>query len=1123
MSGPIDVRRAVDPSRHVAVHAAAGTGKTWLLVQRIARLLLAGAEPDSILAITFTRKAAAEIGLRVDETLREWAEADDATLDQRLREIGAGAAQRAAARRLYERVLAHPRPIQATTFHAFCQELLQRFPFQAEVPADFELAADTADLEDAAWRDLSAAALGEPEGELSRALDRLFAYLDSHNTRTLLFDFLRHRSDWWAYLEGHGDPQVALDWACRHAAELLHVDPGADPWASLPALRGDVATLAEQCKQAGGTLAPERGARLAGLLLEDWAAAPEAVAQALAGALYTKTEARPDQRVCKALAKVGARELYEHLCARLATLWDSARALRLYHLTCDWYRCGAELVARYQQIKHAQGLLDFTDLEWQAYRLLTRDDNARWVQYKLDRRINHILVDEFQDTNPTQWQLLQPLLEEILAGDPERRRSVFLVGDVKQSIYGWRRAEPGLMGAAQSWIEARGRCENFSQYHSRRSAPPVIALVNLVFRDDPRLTEFEPHTTHLSQTWGEVEVAPLVPYRRDRRDDSSDRPWRDPLREPRASVEDRRREQEAAWIVDRILALRGRPVQDADGVRPLHWGDIMILLRERTHAAVYEQALQQAGIPYVGAARGTLLEALEIQDMCRLIRCLLAPQDDLALAWVLRSPLFGLADDDLAALAAAGEGTWRERLAALAGQRPPDDPAARAQRCLERWAQWVDRIPVHDLLDRIYNEGAVVERYRAALPEHRRDQAEADLNRLLELALAMDAGRYPGLQRFLRHLDLLAASGADGPSEPAVQGEQRVRVLTIHAAKGLEAPAVFLADTGRPAKTDGGYRSYVRWPPGAPRPAGLYLLPRKEDGVRGLEPVLREAEQQKAREDANLLYVALTRARQYLYISGTEAGNHQASPWYTRIARALQRAAGETLPDGVTLACRLEGDAFAGARLSRGGAPDDLPAPPPPAPAPAPDPRLCEPVAAPPPPEGPAPVDPEVPRRGILLHAILESLTTTTDRADLAARLRRRLAPNDVALFEACWDEAVALVDDPRLAEYFDPARYREAHNEVPMVYRNGDELVYGALDRVVIHDDRVVVLDYKTHRDASASNARGLAEQFRAQLERYTAGAARCWPGRPVEGVVLFTRCRAAVCLVRHGTPTSC
>ena len=1118
MTAPIQVPRAVDPSRHVAVHAAAGTGKTWLLVQRIARLLLTGAEPDSILAITFTRKAAAEIGLRVDETLREWAEADDATLDRRLAEIGVtpAGARRDAARRLYEEVLAHPRPIQATTFHAFCQELLQRFPFQAEVPADFELAADTADLEDAAWRDLGAAALREPEGALSRALDRLLARLDSHTTRGLLFDFLRHRSDWWAYVEGQGGDQAALDWAMGRAAGLLGVHPDTDPWAGLAERRGEFGRLL-QSLEAWDTATGRRLAAGLGRLLEQaWDDAPGDIGAQL-GALLLTQKGLPNGTVAKSLAKRGGAPCYERLCALLAECMDRERALALYHLTCDWYRCGAELVARYQRIKHAQGLLDFTDLEWQAYRLLTRDDNAAWIQYKLDRRINHVLVDEFQDTNPTQWQLLQPLLAEILAGDPERARSVFLVGDVKQSIYGWRRAEPGLMGAVQSWIEQRGRCEHFSQYRSRRSAPPVIALVNLVFRDDPRLTEFEPHATHLGDAWGEVEVAPLVPYPREARADDGGRPWRDPLQAPRASAEDRRREQEAAWIVERILALQGRPVQDGDRARPLHWGDVMILLRDRKHAGVYEQALQRAGIPYVGAARGTLLEALEVQDLRHLIRCLLAPQDDLALAWVLRSPLFGLADDDLLALAAAGAGTWRERLAVLAGQRPPEDPAARALHCLERWGRWVDRIPVHDLLDRIYNEGAVVERYRAALPAHRRDQAGANLDRLLELALEMDAGRYPGLQRFLRHLDLLAASGAEGPSEPAVQGGRRVRVMTIHAAKGLEAPAVFLADTGRPAKSDGGYRSYVRWPPGDPRPAGLYLLPRKEDRVAALETVLQEAERQKAREDANLLYVALTRARQYLYISGTEAGKDQDSAWHPRIARALHQAAGETLADGVTLEYRLQGDDFAGARLFSGQAPEVRAVDAEATPAPAPDPRLCEPVAAPAPPAPPEPVDPEVPRRGILLHAILESLTGASDRAGLAERLRRRLAPDDPALFKACWDEAVALVDDPGLADWFDPARYREAHNEVPILYRNGDELVHGVLDRVVIHDDRVVVLDYKTHRHASASNAAALAAGFRAQLERYAAGAARCWPGRPVEGVVLFTRCRAAVTLLRR------
>ncbi|WP_297527407.1 UvrD-helicase domain-containing protein [Thiohalobacter sp.] len=1117
MSHPLDATR---PEVNATVHAAAGTGKTYLLVSRLIRLLLAGAEPARILAVTFTRKAATEMLDRLAERLAELASLPDAALDDALRALGEtpDPALRARARRLHDRLLFSDQPLRVTTFHAFCQEILQRFPFEAGVPPGFELAEAETELRRAAWDALQAEATAAPDGPLGRCLDALLTACGSlHNLKDALGAFVDHRIDWWAFTAGADD---VLAQASERATAFFGIGPEEEPLAALadPELtvmlrefvellgRHPTDTFKQRAADIDRALRP--GVDLAGRM-------------ELLCPVFLKTDGKPrlyktSKRLLSKLGSEGAErllELADLLAERCLEMRDRQARQRNLATTLAWYRAGQRLLDHYQRIKREQRLLDFADLEWHAYRLLNLDEHAHWVQYKLDARIDHLLVDEFQDTSPTQWRLIRPLMEELMAGNEERRRSVFLVGDAKQSIYGFRRADARLFAAAADWLARFPGTEAHGLSRSRRSARAIIDCVNRVFEHPEQtglLADFEHHDTFHGDLFGRVELLPLVEPAEAETESAA--ALRDPLRRPRPERADDPHYREGQLIAHRIRVLldSGMVIGSGEAARTLDAGDIWILLRNRTHAESYERALRDAGIPYLGTARGALLDSLEVRDLEALLTTLATPFDDLALAQVLRSPLFAVTDADLEALA-VGEGRWFDRL--LRHDWPADSALARAARLLGRWHPLAGALPVHDLLDRIYHEGEVLARYDAASPDSLRPRVLANLERLMDLALEVDSGRYPSLPRFLLRLGELRERAGEGPDDAVAQAGARVQFLTVHGAKGLEAPVVFLADAAGTANSRRAWQALVDWPPDAERPRWLLPDPGGKGRDSALSGLLDRQRETERREDANLLYVALTRPRQMLVVSGCRPRRGDGLGWYGMLARALD--ATDTLDAGEAWHCETGIPAHPAARQ----------APPEPE-AIAPDPALSRPVAAPPTLVRLAPSrqldewaaeagDADGRVRGLALHRLLELRTPPAPvepgpaRRQLAAELG--LAPGHPLLDE--WSqEAGAVLADPALAFLFDPAASRRAWNECPLTCRTDDgRLVDGVVDRMLLFDDRLLIVDYKTHR-VDAAGAEALVTRFLPQMRLYLEAGRRLWPETPVEGALLFTHCRRLV-----------
>lgn len=1137
---------ATDPSINAVIQASAGTGKTWLLTGRILRLLLGGTLPGSILAITFTRKAAADMQLRLRQRLLAMSNANDEVLRQALTEIGApydgDALTRA--RQLYEELLASPHDLRITTFHAFCQEILARFPMEAGTAPQFTLVEQTGELETEAWRRLDED-LARPSEALEKAVRTLFEECGGlANTRRALQTFLEHRSDWWAYTEEHSH---AVKFAEQRLRQTLNINPDIRPLEAFASDTDFRTALHEYIRSFNGksfgkvhislallgeALASETTPTVFFQLIRDAFLRADGLPRA-----FTPTKGFTQEVGAETVQRLI--EQHNRLLDRLHAAIERQRQYKTWVRTSAWYLVGQRLLDHYQTFKHEQEALDFSDLEWLTYRLLNRSRHAEWVQYKLDQRIDHLLVDEFQDTNPTQWRLLLPLLQEISAGASERARSLFIVGDQKQSIYRFRRADAGLLPLARDWLCAHSNAIVFDQYVSWRSSPAVVQFVNLVFSNISAsdidaafaLEGFHEHETHLRDLWGHVEVLPLVARRTE---ESVALAFRNPLHTARVAEEDQRHRQEGEQIAQKIQSLIGQPIHDHGQVRNLRYGDIVILLRDRTHAAAYEAVLRDAHIPYVGTGRGNFLDCLEVRDIVQLLTFLITPLDDLALASILRSPMFSATDDDLLSLADSDEGPWLERL--LHHSATPTTPLARAARLLPSWRQLADKIPVHDLLDRIYYDTNLPERYRAGAPRHLQQRVLANLTRLLELALELDGGRFPSIARFLSQLEALTQD--DNEFQGGSTTLNQVRVLTIHAAKGLESPVVFLADAARAISRDRGVRALIEWPLQQQHPSLCVLVGTKSDTDALTRAAIDRQEAAAQREEANLLYVALTRARQHLFISGCEpgvrAGNKAGDAsrgWYGFIERRLQAATPAPTVELRTISLPDSEQIYNAYGTLTFGETPALPATSTTqktatrAPL---DPQLLRPFAKRSPTGGiirpsTAVLDDtdELPelfaetvtspstakQRGIVIHRMLEKLAPkSAEREHVRQQLWKEFAGTmEKDLLNGCWIEACAVVDAPQHQVYFDSNLFVEARNEVTVLYDADNRQVTGVIDRVVIRDDDLILIDYKTNR-ATVDKLPGLAASYMSQLKLYAEGLRRLWPTKRINAVLLFT-----------------
>jgi len=1108
----MDNRLALDPGSSVVVEACAGSGKTWLLVSRIVRLLLEGAQPSQILAITFTRKAAQEMQARLQLWLRELAVRDDAFVRRFLAERGlddVSDAQLRRARSLHGSVLLAQPGITISTFHGWFMQVMQRAPLNAEVMQGMTLLERAGSVQDEAWEELLLR-MSQPDYPETGNMLWLFEQCGLHNTRKLLYSFLARRAEWWAYISSfapaasgfEGADGEGISQAVRVALENLQAALGVD-------MTFDPAADWGTC----GNSEEEYFA-----FLRQLAANGTAVQQAKAGEMeraWTDTDAderfetvwpllftQKDEPRSGSPFKPSAKQDAEAFLRTRDLLQDRLQAVRDAQIEQQAWRlneavlhCGAAFLGRYQTLKQHKQQMDFPDLEWQLCRLLQHGEHAETMQYKLDSRYRHVLLDEFQDTNPLQWQTLRAWFDAAVAVDSQP--TVFIVGDPKQSIYRFRRADPRLFGVARDYLKDHFSAHDLHNNHTRRNAPAVLDVVNAVFAGHPEgFTDFEPHTAEHTDLPGYVAVLPLS--RAEEQSEQAAEPahgeitLRDPLTTPRDEAEEGARRREAEEFAHLLQVIASDwSVRESGSQRPARYGDIMVLVRSRTHLAVYEEALRAKHIPFISSRRGGLLDTLEAEDVQALLMFLITPFADLALAQVLRTPIFSCSDQDLMLLAQytpappEGEGHsapgWWQRLQRL----PAPTPALlRAAGLLQRWLALADKLPVHDLLDRIYFEGDVLVRYVAVQLPEMRAKVAANLNAFMEIALGVDAGRYPSLPRFLQELRELRDSRDDAPDEGrlGVAGDA-VRIYTVHESKGLEAPIVWLLDANAEQKNAEGYDVLLDWPAQDQHPRHFSLYSDVRSRGKKRAAIFAQEAAQQAREEMNLLYVAMTRAQQALIVSGNGKGEDseqrkKTPSWHDRIAAAVEDAKPQASSAPAFFAGQVQ-------QAEAGGAPQ---------------PRM---VALPPitPIGKRAAANTPEQQRGIWLHSMLQLLTApdapgvdTVAGAGERDALQRRLAI-PAGEMDGLWQHAQQLLTAPQLARFFDAQRYRRACNEMPYVNPRGE---LSRIDRLVEFDDDVWVLDYKLGDSEDAA-------RYRAQMQEYRAAMQSVYAPKPVRCALVF------------------
>jgi ATP-dependent helicase/nuclease subunit A len=1123
-------QRASDPATSVFVSANAGSGKTHVLVQRVIRLLLNGVDPARILCITFTKAAAANMSERVFTTLGHWVTLDDDTLNAALRDVGIAqpdAESRQRARKLFASALETPGGLKVQTIHALCTRLLQQFPFEARVPARFAVLdeRDQTEMMERASIGVMLDASQNPDSPAGRALQYAMGAAADMTLRDVVNQACLSRDQFVAWTGDRG-----IDQAIRDVADALGIDPAARvedvereivDGPDLP--RSEWLSTASRFSTGSSTDGDQ-----AKRLREAHAMVGEAAqADRYLDIFLTGDGNRRKSFVTKKISGVrpDIAAMLDRECDRVIELLARRRALNIRDRTQALLVIATAVAANYRREKHERGLLDYDDLIDKTLQMLDQTSPG-WVHYKLDRGVDHVLIDEAQDTSPKQWDIVERIIADFTTGEGARegvRRTVFAVGDEKQSIFSFQGAAPREFDERRRKLEKKFRDadlpfgkEDF--IYSFRSGKIILESVDYVFRNPLIYASIHAagaHPVHESLADAAPGIVDLWSLEaRDQRQEIEG--WRAPFDAVSATSPEVKLARRIRNEI-KTLIMQGTMTGHLGARRPLGYGDILVLVRRRGNAFdAIIQALKQSGIPVAGADRLKLTEHIAIIDLMNLADALLLPQDDLALAVALKSPLFGLDDDDLFTLAWQRKGSLHEALAghAMTGNKFRDT-FDRLKMCESRATRDTPFAFYAWLLGEDGGRRRILQRLG--------HEANDALDEFLELALTYERKAPATLQGFMAWL---RAADTEVKRDMEISRDE-VRVMTVHGAKGLEASVVFLADTvTSPADTE---RPRLIHMPRGNAPAGMAGVTvwagRKADDPPEVAQARAAMIAETEHEYRRLLYVAMTRAADRLIVGGCMPGNRKdirEHSWYDLIAKGLGNS-GLAMQEIETAA----GTIRRYARPERDESPPAGPATQ--APATIALPPWLRTMAAPETPAGrslrPSGEDDKTQRRirpgespdsrrrallrGTLVHRLLQSLP------DVPADRRRDTALAYLARNARGWSEAEraalaaqvqSLLNDARFAPVFADGSRAEAAIAGRLTTRRDDPvLVSGQIDRLVVTPDAVLIVDYKT-RHAPPASAAAAPPAYVRQLALYRAVLARLYPGLPVKAALLWT-----------------
>src|SRR5262245_52004143 len=1116
---------AADPAASAWVSANAGTGKTHVLTMRVLRLLLAGTPPERILALTYTKAAAAEMSKRVFARLAEWVMSDEPSLERKLAQLLDRSPTRAdqqRARQLFAIAIETPGGLKVQTIHAFCERLLQRFPIEAGVPPSFAILDEHARgaLLSRATEEMLAAAAAETSAPLGQALQTAIAYAVNGGFDNLLQQAL---AELGAGPRLQGEPALAR--AQARLRDTFGIRPdiaGEEIIAQLSNTIADDLLPHLVAALRAGSKSDAKGALCLNAAL--LASSDGRRAEALANFFLTQSNGPRERLLTRRISEERPEiaDLLQRAQAKFVALYGEHKALMVVEATMALVRLGTDVFERYSTAKAQSAALDFEDLVDKASALLASSQAVEWVLYKLDGGLDHILVDEAQDTSPAQWDVIRALAEEFFSGRGAREevRTLFAVGDEKQSIYSFQGAAPTMFAETGALFARRAELAGLTLRRvplnlSFRATAALLAAVDLVFADPartPGVTSSAVPLQHIPHRAGHAGLVEIWP---------TEKP--DPAKptEPWSPLEEAISSSPVARLAARIAHTINRWLKSGDLLpsenRPIRAGDILILVRKRMpFAPAMISALKAHGISVAGADRLVLTEQIAVADLMALGDFLCLPQDDLALANVLKSPLFGLDDDALMALAPKRQGFLWPQLLAHAGT---DERFRAPAEILERWLARADRMPPFEFYSALLDADGM----RARMLERLGAEATDAIDELLNLALSYDRIAAPSLQGFLSWL----RAGTRVIKRDMEQGLDEVRVMTVHGAKGLEAPIVFLPDTcsTRSGRSPGSLLKFD-----GPVP---FVWPVKgSSDLAAIERARAALDRAEAEERNRLLYVALARARHRLYVGGFE-GNTAPPPesWYHLIREGLRdRLAPATAGDGgavwrllspqsappepvVRRAAALGPQLPLPAWAKRPAPPDPLIGVPlaPSRLAPSGDWQPAEDRAEPPALAPSALMEDARLLRGTLTHALLEHLPSLSPDAWPAAAqafVAGRAAQLPVTQRKSIVAETLAVLREPAFAPLFGP----QARAEVPIVAELPDPQggrnvlrLTGKIDRLVASGDGVLIVDYKTNRPPPKKVGQ-VSEAYLLQLAAYRLAVARIFSQPRVRAAILWT-----------------
>ena len=1059
---------ACNPQRHVVVEACAGAGKTWILVARMARAMLEGASPGSLLAITFTRKAAGEMRGRLFALLAEWAAMDDQALTDALQARGVGRVDAdllTRARALHPQALHALEGVQIATFHGWFASLLQHAPLEVlqslDLPAHATLQDNDADLRRALWPAFYEH-VADHSG-LSEALQEGIRVLGMHGMQSALNSVLERQLEFTRAQQADILSSSVQSVAQRFPA-WAHVTDWAKVLEQTPflqqagwALLHDMAQVARGAK---GRQAHKQVEKMQ-LALEtnNWAG--------VRGTLLT-------EKNLPRMAVPGQDS--PHYRAMLAWIEEVEQAQ--HQASCHAHQqrmvqLGDALLRVWRGLKQQQGVIDMNDVERAAERLLGDPDVSGWVQQRLDARIKHVLIDEFQDTNPVQWHAVRAWLEAYAGVGGGEAPSVFVVGDPKQSIYRFRRADARVFVQARQWLQQAHGASWLGCDLTQRCAEPVVQLVNQGIvahaQGVPDAPEFREHRSARVQSGASaVWRLPLAEAPPRQKPAAGTDEWRDTLREPVPEPEDAAAQREADALAQWL-----RDMLHTQGWQP---ADVLVLARQNSRLALLQEALTRQQVAASMTDRTLLRDSPVVTDVAALVQACIPPYPDLALAHALRTPLFGASDAQLAALARAAQplpadpgcGRWWRALHQPNAEHGLDQDWAAH---IKRVAAALQALPPHDAMVAALDGLDAFNAYARSVPASMWPSVQAQLDAVLDTSLQLQEGRW------LRPHDWLDYVQSSVIPHQWPTADDAVRLMTIHGAKGLESPVVVLLDTNPSPPRAGQDEVWLDWPLEASAPQRMVFVRQgKKPPLCALDLASQQAAAAAA-EDLNLLYVAVTRAQRHVVLSGHEVTKAHNS-WYRQLEGLAEPAPAATglaqdqaePPDVV--AHRLDGAhqwPTMAATVHTPGAADE---------------GGADSVTA-----------DDAQRMGQAMHRWLEGLSALAPTEPVAPQTLARVFGLTPTQMEQVQGWVQAMQRGPA-AWVWDKARVQQEANEVDVYTSNG----WGRIDRLIWDGQTQCwwVLDYKSAAHPAKQQA------ALAQVRGYMAAVQQWFGGQTVRGALI-------------------